>query len=149
MKISQNFYLDEFLASDIATRHGVSNIPTSPDIEANIVRLAAVMERVREALFGSPIQILSGYRCQALNDLVGGSANSAHMQGLAADFVCRGFGSTTNIVACLAKFADVLQFDQLICEGAWVHLGLSLVAPRKQVLQAHFVGGKAVYNNFA
>lgn len=43
-----------------------------------------VLEPLRERL-GWPIVVNSGYRCGALNELVGGSATSQHVRGQAAD----------------------------------------------------------------
>ncbi|MYD23460.1 MAG: hypothetical protein F4X04_14670 [Holophagales bacterium] len=43
-----------------------------------------VLEPLRERL-GWPILVNSGYRCGALNELVGGSATSQHVRGQAAD----------------------------------------------------------------
>jgi hypothetical protein len=38
-----------------------------------------------------------------------------------------------------------IAFDQLIYEGAWVHIGLSDGNPRQQVLTAIFDKGRASY----
>jgi hypothetical protein len=38
----------------------------------------------------------------------------------------------------------MIQFDQVIQEGAWVHFSVA-PAMRQQVLTAHFVGGVARY----
>lgn len=52
--------------------------------------LMAVLELVR-VHFNSPVTINSGYRCEKHNLSVGGSKNSQHMQGTAADIVVKGF----------------------------------------------------------
>ena len=46
------------------------------------------LENVRE-LFGNPITITSGLRCEAHNKAVGGSPDSAHTKGLAVDILCK------------------------------------------------------------
>ena len=43
------------------------------------------LEKVRTH-YGRPVIVHSGYRCFELNKAVGGSANSQHMLGQAADF---------------------------------------------------------------
>ena len=65
--------------------------------------------------------IKRGYRSPALNAVIGGSRNSDHMRGLAADFICPGFG--VPYAACKAIEHSDLEFKQLIHEfGAWVHV---------------------------
>ncbi|MDN2675632.1 D-Ala-D-Ala carboxypeptidase family metallohydrolase [Janthinobacterium sp. SUN033] len=140
MNLSPHFSLAELVASQVATRKGIDNAP-SPAIIANLTRLAALLEQVR-ALVGAPIAISSGYRSPALNKAVGGTGNSAHVLGLAADI------STAKLVpkalALLIRQSDI-AFDQLIYEGTWVHIGLSAGAPRRQVLTAKFAGGSVSY----
>jgi len=47
--------------------------------------LVEVLENVRE-YFNKPIVINSGYRCASHNASIGGSSNSQHIRGKAADF---------------------------------------------------------------
>lgn len=140
-KLSDNFWLSEFIDSQQATRLGIANIP-SPEQLANLRRVAATLERVRR-LLGSlqgdvPAIISSGYRSPQLNRAVGGSRNSAHLQGLAADFTAARYG--TPLAICKAIACSDIAFDQLIWERTWVHLGLAPAntPPRQQVLTAHF-----------
>ncbi|MBW3498887.1 D-Ala-D-Ala carboxypeptidase family metallohydrolase [Janthinobacterium sp. NKUCC08_JDC] len=140
MNLSPHFSLAELVASQVATRKGIDNTPAAA-VVANLTRLAAMLEQVR-ALVGMPIAISSGYRSPALNKVVGGAGNSAHVLGLAADI------STTKLapkaLALLIRQSDI-AFDQLIYEGTWVHIGLSAGAPRRQVLTAKFAGGGVNY----
>ena len=140
MNLSPHFSLAELVASQVATRKGIDNAP-APAIVANLTRLAALLEQVR-ALVGAPITISSGYRSQALNRAVSGAASSAHVLGLAADI------STAKLapkaLALLIRQSDI-AFDQLIYEGTWVHIGLSVGMPRRQVLTAKFAGGGVSY----
>lgn len=48
--------------------------------------LLVILEAVREA-FGRPVHINSGHRCAAHNRAVGGSPDSQHIRGTAADIV--------------------------------------------------------------
>lgn len=142
MQLSQHFSLEELTHSDLATRKGIDNAPNVDQIE-NLKTLAGTLEQVRE-LLGHPIHINSGFRGIKLNAALGGAKASAHLEGLAADFVCPEFGTPQEI--CIEIAASNITFDQLIQEGAWVHIS---VDPRfrLQVLTAHFEGGKATYTS--
>jgi zinc D-Ala-D-Ala carboxypeptidase len=130
MQLSPHFSLEELTASETAARHGIDNEADSL-ILVNLERTAHFLERCR-IILGHPIVVLSGFRCQALNRLVGGSDTSAHMRGLAADWICPGYG--TPLQVCQALERAGLDYDQLIHEfGRWVHTGLSSKPPRHQV----------------
>jgi zinc D-Ala-D-Ala carboxypeptidase len=122
MKISEHFTLDEFLLSEVAERLGLNNIPTLVVI-THLRLVAAVMERVRTLLGNSPIVIQSGYRSPQVNKAVGGVATSAHCRGLACDFVCPGFGTPYEVA--LAVLGSEVEYDQLILEYGWIHVGLA------------------------
>lgn len=130
IQLSPHFTLEEL------TRTEVRQFPNQPDTRAtgNLKQLANTLELVRY-LLGSPIIVSSGYRSVQVNQAVGGSVTSKHMLGLAADFVCPGFG---NPLAVARKImASTIEFDQLIHEyGRWVHLGLAADGgkPRLQAL---------------
>lgn len=142
-KLTADFMLSEFLASDTAFRRGIENTPSESQLLNIVQHLAPGMQRVRD-LLGLPIIIASGYRSLALNTAIGGSITSQHMQGLAADFTCPQFGSPLRICQKITGRADVINFDQLIYEGRWVHVSFS-PAPRRSVLTAHFEGGRVRY----
>lgn len=121
-RLTENFTLDELTFSQTASREGIDNTP-SPEIQKSLLRLARFLEEVRVALGGNPLIISSGYRCAALNQRVGGSPNSAHMSGLAADFTVPAIGTVLQVCRQLEK--SDLQFQQLIYEyGSWVHLAI-------------------------
>lgn len=133
MRLSPHFTLDELTVSEVAARLGIDNSPPSKEVRDNLRFLAQHLERVRSVLGDRPIIITSGYRCPELNGTIGGSPTSAHVRGLAADFICPSYGTPYEIVERIAD-SDV-PFDQLIHEyGRWVHLGLSESAYRHEVL---------------
>lgn len=140
MNISAHFTLEEAIHSDVAIRLGINNEPPA-DILPNIIKQAAYMEQVR-TLLGAPIIINSWYRSPELNKKIGGSKSSAHMKGLACDFVSP-FGSPLKVAKHLLR-AGLTGFDQLIYEGTWIHLGLA-DKPRGQVMTAKFTNGKPDY----
>ena len=83
--LSLNFSLDEFTASQEATRHGIKNTP-SPAVVENLRMLATLLEQIRTLLGSRSIHISSGYRSLALNRHIGSNDTSAHVRGYAADF---------------------------------------------------------------
>ncbi len=131
MRLTRHFTLEEFTASDQAVRLGIDN--TLPAQYANQALLTAqMMERVRgflseQAGRETPVQVTSGYRCEALNRAVGGSERSDHMRMMAVDFRAPGFGTPQKICKALAPALLELQLGQLILEyGSWVHVSLAL-----------------------
>jgi len=130
MQLSPNFSLSQLVYSETAEKNGIDNTPP-PEIVDNLKRLAAGLESVR-ALLGAPLEISSAYRCAALNEAVGGSGASQHLQGLAVDFCCPAFGTPLEIAREIQRSG--LEFDQCILEyGRWVHLSFS-DAPRRRLL---------------
>ncbi|MFM0021616.1 D-Ala-D-Ala carboxypeptidase family metallohydrolase [Paraburkholderia azotifigens] len=143
MNLSPHFTLEEFVASQTASRNNIPNVP-GPDIVVNLTATAQALEKVR-ALLGKPIIISSGYRSPELNKVVKGAIDSAHIYGLAVDFIAPQYGTPIDI--CRLLQTSTLVFDQLIFEHTWVHLGLPKNgAPnRRQLLTAHFGGGPTTY----
>lgn len=143
-RLQQSFRLSEFLRSETAVRRGLDNTPKATEL-ANIRNvLAPGMQRVRNCL-GVPVHVTSGYRSAEVNRAVGGSQSSQHSQGLAADFVAPDFGLPRAVARYLMERAPEIRFDQLIWEGAWVHISFTADRPRSQVLTAHFTGGGVSY----
>lgn len=148
MQLSAHFTLDEMTRSDTAKRLNIQNVPNVMQAE-NLKRTAATMEIVRSLLGNKPIIINSGFRCPELNAAVKGAVTSAHLEGLACDFVCPGFGTPLEIVKHLKKYTSSIHFDQLIQEGTWVHIGTFRI-PRMEIKTAHFdAGGNASYTEGA
>ena len=117
---SPNFSLDELIFSETATRKGIDNTPDDDALD-NLYKTAMEMENVRELLDNNPILISSGYRCLALNELLGSKPTSAHIRGLAVDFTCPKFGDPDDIVDTI--FRSHIQYDQIILEfDKWVHI---------------------------
>jgi zinc D-Ala-D-Ala carboxypeptidase len=140
MRLSPNFELAEFVTSREASARGIDNTPP-PAFIPHLQQVANALERVRSVVLGGrPITITSGFRCPRLNTAVGGSPQSAHMTGFAADFICPSFGTPVEI--CHAIVRHGIPFDQLIYEYDWVHFGLALTF-RNQIL-TYAGGGKYV-----
>ncbi|RJR29567.1 peptidase M15 [Candidatus Microgenomates bacterium] len=140
--LTKNFPLAEFCFSETAERHGIVN-ELPPELLLNAKRMCEYMEEVRAILGHKPITCTSGYRNPQVNRLVRGSKTSAHMKALAMDFRCYKYGTPFQIAEVLASV--LVDFDQLIYEGTWVHLGLAQGFQRRQIKTAKFSTGKAVY----
>ncbi|MGA7447282.1 MAG: D-Ala-D-Ala carboxypeptidase family metallohydrolase [Terriglobales bacterium] len=122
MNLTLHFTLEELTYSEMAARLGLDNTPT-PTVLANLRLVAAVMEKIRVIVGGKPIVVHSGYRSVEVNRAVGGVGTSAHCRGLACDFVCPGFGAPLEVALAILK-SDI-EYDQLILEYGWVHVGLA------------------------
>lgn len=134
MNLSEHFTLEEYTVSETAARKGIDNDPKDAATIANLKRMAAVMEEVRVILGRHLIIVTSGYRCDELNTAIGGSAKSAHIKGLATDFICPGYGVPYDLCMALKAHVERLGIDQLIFEfRRWVHISLS-DEPRYKVL---------------
>lgn len=139
-QLTPHFTLEELIASETASRHGIDNTPYPEHLD-NLLRLATFLEEVKALLGGKPIMVNSAYRGPAVNEKVGGSKASQHMVGCAADIRVPGM---TPREVCLAIKASDLAFDQLIQEfyeegkaGGWTHISVpneSGSTPRKQAL---------------
>lgn len=114
--IMKYFKFDEFFKSEVAIAVGINNVPEESQkqlVRGNIILLVDnVLDPIRES-FKLPIIITSGYRCPALNDLIGGSESSQHLTGQAADFTV-----ISLMARDLKKIAfwcsEYLDFDQMI-----------------------------------
>jgi hypothetical protein len=135
-QLSPHFTLQEFTYSETASRQGLDNTPT-PEAYINLQRTAEVMEEVRRICGSNAVTITSGYRSPEVNAATGGSSTSAHMSGLAADFIIPGYGDPYDVCKAIEPYLSTLDVDQLIWEyGDWVHLGLCPLTdePRCQCL---------------
>jgi len=144
-RVSPHFTWAEVTFSETGTRLGIDNTPPAA-LHANIRRQAELMERVRY-LLNERVFISSWYRCSPLNKLIGGSPTSAHVHGLACDFVSP-FGTPLDICRAIARHVADLGVDQLIHEfGRWVHIALPLpgAIARNQLLTARRGDGGTVY----
>lgn len=128
------FTVAEFVRSETADRRGIDNrLPKEllPNVQALITN---VLDPLREA-WGKPITVTSGYRCEALNKAVGGSATSDHMKGCAADITAGSRKENKRLFYLIQELG--LDFNQLIDEKnfSWVHVSYRNDGNnRKQVL---------------
>lgn len=146
VKLSDNFWLSEFVESDTANTRGIANNINNPDHLDAIIHTARSMEIVRAILGNTAITITSGYRNPELNKAVGGVSNSDHALGYACDFK-HGFMTPANAMAIISSRAGDygLRYDQIINEfDNWVHISFN-PRYRRQNLIASKVAGKTEY----
>jgi hypothetical protein len=149
MQLSKNFSLHELTKSETAIRLGIDNTPPA-NVKNNLQALVInILQPVRDA--HGLVKVTSGYRSQSLNIKIGGSGNSDHCKGFAADFEVPGLDNKE-----LAKWIEKnLKFTQLILEfyvdgvpdSGWVHCSYNPSNLKQQVLTAKKQKGRTVYFN--
>jgi hypothetical protein len=118
------FTFTELTQSDRAKQAGIDNNP-APDsvVWANLEALVNNVLDPLRTMWGKPITVNSGYRSAALNKLIGGAKNSAHLTGEAAD-ITAGSHDANNRLWELALEME-LPFDQIIDEKNFSLLHIS------------------------
>ena len=128
------FTLDELIHSDTADRLGIDNTPTSEAVSNLDDLVTNVLDNLRDG-WGRPIIVTSGYRCKELNAAVGGTRNSQHLKGQAADIVSDDFDGFRRFVR---RWCKDNEFDQCIFEHSgnseWIHISYVEGRNRRQVL---------------
>lgn len=121
MNLSDNFTLQEFTYSVTANANGINNTPS----KYAIANMRALCENVLQPLrnrLGCPVKVTSGFRCAVLNKLIGGSINSQHCIGLAADIVV----PQKDLREVYEYIKNNLDYDQLLFEynknTKWIHV---------------------------
>lgn len=145
--LSPNFSLEELTRSQTAVRHGIDNTPSDEQLD-NLTRLCmTVLQPLRTAL-GAPIMVTSGLRIKALNEMIGGSSDSDHLYGCAADIVAVGF-SPLQVARILEGHLEDWPIRQVIHEfGRWVHVSTTRKReeePRRELLTATRFDGQTRY----
>lgn len=104
IQISKNFKLKEFECKDGSQLVKIDS------------QLLYKLQALRD-LIGKPIIINSGYRTKEYNKRVGGSPNSQHLKGKAADIKVKGIKP-----ADLAKKAEKVGFDGIGIYKTFIHV---------------------------
>lgn len=148
MQISKHFSLAELTRSQTAQRKGIGNMPTPEHVQNLELLCNEVLEPLR-TLYGKPIRISSGYRSEALNKAVGGSAASHHCSGMAVDIDQGSAQENMRIFNLLKAFG---YFTQLIFEFGtlehgpdWVHVSYEKDDLKREKLRALRVNNKTQY----
>lgn len=124
--MSKFFSLKELIASTEAYKRKIDNTPNDEE-KAHLEELMEFMDGFR-AFWGGPLLVSSGFRCEKLNEVVGGVKTSGHRHGWAVDFV----PSNNKKLECFEAFKEYLkdkEFDELLLERnsrgkIWLHFAL-------------------------
>lgn len=102
MRLTKNFSKHEFDSKDGA------EMPQ--EVLYNVQKLANQLQVIRD-LVAKPIKINSGYRSASHNKRIGGSKNSQHLIGKAADIVIEGMKpiEVYNLIENLISKGEILQ----------------------------------------
>ena len=127
VRLSEHFFLRDFLYSEVAALHGLSNIPDDPDLAiAAGEQLCQQLLEPLQAVFG-PLALRSGYRNQALNKFCNDAGyNCARNTATAANHIWdlrdeRGsMGAMVTVVvpAFLAEYEKTCDWRPM---AWWVH----------------------------
>jgi len=120
--LSKDFTIEELTKTDT----GLYNTPGSWERNNLLYLTQFTLQPIRDYA-GDIIDVSSGYRSTFVNDKVGGSKNSQHLLGQAADIVPR--NKNININELFNWIIDNLKFGQCINETSitgrrWIHISL-------------------------
>lgn len=127
------FSIKELCKSTTADKYNIDNTPTQ-EVTDNLTKLVDnILDPLREA-WGRPIYVNSGYRSPKLNAKVGGSTNSQHKSGQAADITTGNASNNEKLFKLIQNLK--LPFDQLIDEKnySWIHVSYG-PKNRRQILK--------------
>lgn len=151
-QITSSFTFGSMLKTNKVNWQRGENDPTSQTEVDNIVNTLEQLQKIRDKL-GSPITITSGYRGPNVNSKVGGAKQSDHLSGMAADFVCPGFGTPKDIVNAIISMG--IPYKQLILENppgrnGWVHIAFSRSssANKNETLSWYGGNGQGAYQPY-
>lgn len=127
------FTLQELLASKTAVQKKIANLPSWEQVD-NLLELAFMLDKIR-ARFGKPVTVSSGFRCDKLNEAVGGSKKSQHKNGEAADCEAYDNRALFDTIKSMIDNGEIVV-GQLIDEYnySWVHVSLPTEKFKNQVL---------------
>ena len=136
IQITENFWLSEFLKSQVAIRNEIENVPTDNKILENLQGLCIhILQPLRWA-YDKPLIIASGFRAPELNTILKGALDSPHLTGNAADFTIEGIPNDE--VALFIQ--DNLHYDAVGLEywtgdfTGWIHCSYKNVVDNQQTL---------------
>lgn len=140
-KLSEHFTLGEMCKTSVKYK----NVPNEVQVE-NLKRLCSWLEMLRSEWnrrYGEgndPIIINSGFRSEAVNNVIGGVATSNHLAGCAADIRVAGMEQLIRYATILLDVSDQSRedFDELLLEysprgGYWLHFAVRPKGNRRKV----------------
>lgn len=127
IKLSEHFYLRDLIQSKTASRLRIKEQFNPPiAVINNLSNLCIhILDPVKEK-FGR-VTITSGYRCQRLNNQVGGVASSQHITGHAVDISVADNEE-------LYRWLKLRMFDQLIKYNTFIHVSYNIFNNRNMII---------------
>lgn len=123
IKMAIYFTIKEMTKSQTAELYHMENTPTKEVVE-NLKKVMYILDIVR-VYIGKPILVNSGYRCEKLNEMVGGVKNSMHVKGLAADIRTKEKKDIDTMFKFLKKNQKEFKIIELINYKTFIHVGVS------------------------
>lgn len=135
IRITDNFYFEEFVESATATRLNIDNHPDREQCQNLLTLCEEVLQPARRK-WGKPMVITSGFRSKALNKAVGGVWNSYHLTGQACDIATHTADESQKLAELLAQQnkCDVAIIEHTQNGGWWVHVQWS-AKPRHKIMK--------------
>ena len=109
---------EHFTSAEFACKCGCGFDTVSPE-------LIDILELIRDE-YGKPMHITSGCRCQDHNQASGGTTNSAHLRGTAADVLCTNGADRRKLV----DLGCMLYASGIGVARTFVHFDVYDVLPR-------------------
>lgn len=137
---ADNFTLAELVASQVARESDIENVPDVQQIE-NLRLLAREFLQPTRDHWGK-INITSGYRSRALNDVLrGANKRSYHLNGEAVDFVVSG-KRLQDVYDWIVKH---MRFTECFLERnasgkQWIHVAYSVTSLNQEFAVDNLVG---------
>lgn len=152
----KNFKYQEFFLSKTAIAHNIDNQeeflsnPRFKEYLLNGIHLSNQLQLIRDKMNASnefkeivgndmSININSGFRCQKLNNLVGGRPNSQHTRFEAVDFRINGINEFEKLkeIAVWIKKQKIIV-DQCLVEASWIHLSCKIQSQSNRMMFGTF-----------
>lgn len=117
------FNIKEMTKSQTAELYHIDNNPNEKVI-GNLKKVMYILDLTRTYM-GKPILVNSGYRCEKLNEMVGGVQKSMHTKGLAADIRTKEKEDINKMFEFLKKNQKDFKIIELIKYANFIHIGVS------------------------
>ena len=117
------FNIKEMTKSQTAELYHIDNNPNEKVI-GNLKKVMYILDLTRTYM-GKPILVNSGYRCEKLNEMVGGVQKSMHTKGLAADIRTKEKQDINKMFEFLKKNQKDFKIIELIKYANFIHIGVS------------------------
>ena len=133
--MTTHFSFEELTNSESYPDLVPQNMADARRFEKQMRYTACTLEEIRKVL-GVPMKVTSGFRNNALNKAVGGSATSGHAKGLCADFIPLGL-DITDAFAMIQNSRDKCpSLKKCIYESVrgskWLHIETKTEASQPQ-----------------